>query len=341
MVGDVPVAFMLSGGLDSSSIVSIAAKNNSDKKITAISAVYPDSKYDESEYAIEVVNKYKNIVKEFIPMTTDMFFEHLDQTIYAQETPIADGSMVAHNILMEKISNLGFKVLLSGNGGDEILAGYPGHEYAYYAQQLKLLNFSSISLNKISNILYHSLPNRLKSYTKYIIAKNKGFLRDPSKLKLLYDMYSYNYNDDDMVNFYLKMSLISWTIPGFVWYEDRNAMSYGIESRSPFLDYRLVELMLSLPGSYKVDKQSRKKMLRDSMIGILPDKVLYRKDKKGFHSPIDHYVKHIDDNVFNDKEFIECFYYLDINKIITSGFLYKWRLFTIYKWFEIFIKKKG
>jgi asparagine synthase (glutamine-hydrolysing) len=339
MISDVPIAFMLSGGLDSSSIVSLAAKSNPKKEIFAISAVYPGSVYDESKYAIEVVNKYKNIKKEFIDMDGDTFFKYLDKTIYAQETPIADGSMVAHNILMHRISELGFKVLLSGNGGDEILSGYPTHKHAYFAQQFKSFKFNDLSFNKIKFGLYHCLPSKIKARVKYYLAKNKGFLLDNSKLKLLDEYYDSTYNHGDLVNFYLKMSLVSWSIPGFVWYEDRNAMNYGIEARAPFLDYRLVEFLLSLPGSYKIDDFFTKKILRDTMTEILPNKVLYRQDKEGFHSPIDEYIDYIDDKVFADEEFIKCFHYLNIDAIIKSGFLYKWRLFAIYKWFDIFIRK--
>lgn len=339
MRSDVPIVFMLSGGLDSSAILSKVAFDNPNQRFTAISAIYPNTKDDESEYAQSVVDKYSNVEKEFIIMNSNEFFEHLDETIYAQETPIADGSMVAHNILMKKVSELGIKVILSGNGGDEILAGYNTHKNAYDAYLLSHLKFKNLSLKNIKYALYHILPSTIKQTIKNILAIRKNFLKDKSLLNLRYDVYNEDYNDKDIVNFYLKMSLDSWTIPGFVWYEDRNAMQYGIESRDPFLDYKLIETMLKIPGHYKLDYQYTKKILRDSMNGILPSKILNRKDKKGFHSPINKYEKYIDyEQILNDNDFKEKFDFLNIDTLLKDEFIYRWRLFSIYKWYKIFIK---
>ena len=339
MRSDVPIAFMLSGGLDSSAILSKVAFDNPSQKFTAISAIYPNTKNDESEYAQSVIDKYGNIQKEFIVMNSNEFFEHLDKTIYAQETPIADGSMVAHNILMKKISQLGIKVILSGNGGDEVLAGYNTHQNAYYAYLLRNLKFNNLRLKNIKYGLYHILPSNIKQTIKNILALKKNFLKDHSLMNLRYDIYNEDYNDKDIVNFYLKMSLDSWTIPGFVWYEDRNAMQYGIENRDPFLDYKLIETMLKIPGYYKLDYKYTKKILRDSMKNILPKKILNRQDKKGFHSPINKYEKYIDyQDILNDIEFKEKFDFLNIDVILKDKFIYRWRLFSIHRWYKLFIK---
>lgn len=336
---DVPIAFMLSGGLDSSAIISQLAKDNPTQKLTAISAIYPNTEDDESEYAQAVVDKYDNIKKEFIEIHSDDFFKYLDNTIYAQETPIADGSMVAHNILMSKIHNLNIKVILSGNGGDEVLAGYNTHQHAYDAYLIKKFKLSLLKFKDYKYGLYHLLPGFIKQKIKNKLAIKQNFLNDNKKLDLRYEIYDEKLNDGDIVNFYLKMSLSRWTIPGFIWYEDRNAMQYGIESRSPFLDYELIEWMMKVPGKYKLDKYFTKKILRDTMQGILPDKVLNRTDKKGFHSPINKYEKYIDYNeILNDKEFIKAFSYLNIDSILNSEFIYRWRLFSIYKWYIIFIR---
>jgi asparagine synthase (glutamine-hydrolysing) len=247
MRSDVPIAFMLSGGLDSSSIISQIAHDNPTQHLTAISAIYPNTRDDESEYAQAVIDKYKNIKKEFIEISADDFFQYLDNTIYAQETPIADGSMVAHNILMNKISDLGIKVILSGNGGDEVLAGYNTHQHAYDAYLISKLKISQLKINDYKYGLYHLLPDFIKEKIKNRLALQKNFLNDNTKLKMRYAVYNEAFNDGDIINFYLKMSLSSWTIPGFIWYDDRNAMQYGVESRSPFLDYKLIEWMMKVP----------------------------------------------------------------------------------------------
>ena len=338
LCSDVPIGLLLSGGLDSSAVVSMLAKENPSRKFNVVSAIYPNQQFDESAFAQEVVNKYDNLEKNFIEMSSDEFFEHLDQTIYFQEMPIADGSMVAHNILMKKISELGIKVILSGDGGDEIHAGYDAHHKAFSAYLLQRLDFNKMNFSSLKDGLYHILPSSFKQKVKNLLARRSNFLINTKKLNLRYNIYNDALNDGDLINFYLKMSLASWATPGFLWYEDRNAMQYGIENRSPFLDYKLIEWMLKVPGDYKINTVSRKNILRDAMKDIVPEKILSRNDKQGFHSPIDQYEKFIDyKSIKNDAKFARDFSYLNIPKILDSGFLYRWRLFSIYRWYKIYI----
>jgi asparagine synthase (glutamine-hydrolysing) len=346
MRSDVPVAFLLSGGLDSSSLVSIAAKENLVQgKIPVVSAVYPYSKEDESYYAKCVVELYRKKI-EYFPIVIDKsyFFKYLDKTIYALECPIPDGSMVAHHILMREISNLGIRVVVSGNGGDEILAGYITHKNIFLSQSIKNLNIKEVvsSISKGANViaaLFHLLPCKWKHFLKNLFVYKHGLV-SKDILKLRYRYCREDYNEGDLLNFYLKMCILEWTLPGFVWYEDRNGMYYGIEIRNPFLDVNLVKFMLQIPGNYKIRSGITKKILRDTFKDYLPYEVLYRTKKQGFHSPINLWEQDIDKVILsakNDKLFLDIFWWINFDKCV-NNFTYKWRLFSIYKWYEIFLK---
>jgi len=338
---EVPFACMLSGGLDSSSIASIAGKYNPQKEITCISAVYPGNKFDESYYAQKVIDKYGNLKRLFIEIKADDFFPSLKKVIYHQEYPIPDGSMVAHFLLMKKIKEKGIKVLLSGNGGDEVLAGYTYTFLpAYIANNIRNLRAVNIFSKEALRSIYHLFPSTIKESLKHWQYRHSDifdFIKDKSVVDLLFKRFNKYYKDSDLLNFYLKMSLTHWSLPGFVWYEDRNSMAYSIELRSPFLDYRIVNLLFSLPGGFKINTEYSKRILRDALNGILPEEIRTRKDKQGFFSPIEDWKDRIDYSFLTDKKFSEYFNYIDMGKIATSDFVFRWRVFTLYMWYQIFI----
>lgn len=334
---EVPFAAMLSGGLDSSAVCSFAANKYPQKTITSISAIYPGDKKDESKYAEMVTNKYKNLSPIWVDdIDNDRYKTVINDVIYHLECPLADGSIIAQHILMQEISKKGIKVILSGNGGDEVLAGYSGIYRP--AKEIEDLKSGKIRLGK--RVMYHLLPDNLKNliYKKKQLSTN--ILSDRTKLDLLWNRFN-NYGADDLLNNYLINGLEHWTLPNLMWYEDRNSMAASIESRCPFLDFRLVEFLLRLPASFKMNKQFTKLLLRDAGIGILPDGVKDRIDKQGFHAPNDQWVKDIDSSFLNDEEFRSEFYYLNFETIKTSPFRIYWRVYTLYLWFKMFISKQS
>ena len=336
---EVPYAITLSGGLDSSAIASVLAKQTSND-ITVVSAVYPGDKGDESDYANMVINKYENLKSVFIEIKPSMFMEVIDDVIYTQETPIADGSMIAHYLLMQEIKKLGIKVVLSGNGGDEVLAGY--YKTFFPAYNVEALKKFSLKLNYdlLSTTFYHLLPYKLKNIIKKYFSFRLNFLYSHKDILLLNDRYN-DSNHSDLINSYLIQSLTHWSSPGFLLYEDRNTMRHSIEGRAPFFDVDLVSFLLSLQADYKIDSSFTKKILRDTMKNIIPEPIRIRQDKQGFHAPIDKWEKEIDFSFIENKEFLHCFNYLNVGKIMKSSFIYRWRLYAIYKWYKIFIYEKN
>ena len=334
---EVKFAIMLSGGLDSSSIASMAAKYSENKHITAISAIYPNNELDESAFARSVTNKYKNLDTIWVDdINYDNFLANIENVTYRQEIPVPDGSIVAQSILMQKISEKGIKVVLSGIGGDEVLAGYPDIFYpAQVCNELKHFKLKNIS----SRAIYHSLPNFIKN--KLYIEKHKkiNILKTNEVIKLFNQRFQKKFKHSDKLNEYLKHSMLHWTIPGMVWFEDRSSMASSVENRSPFLDYRIAEFLWSLPGNYKIDKEYTKKILRDAVKNILPEEIRTRKAKQGFHAPIKKWKEQMTFDFLKDENFKHIFNYLDFDAIEKSTFNIFWRTYALHIWYNTFFKK--
>lgn len=331
---EVDYAIMISGGLDSSTVASFAAEFNPGKKITSISAIYPGDEKDESYFAKLVTDKYKNIKPIWIDdINHEKFDENIKNVIHHLECPVADGSLVAQHILMNKIKDLGIKVILSGNGGDEVLAGYPTiFMPPKQIEDLKHGKFFSPSLRTF----YHMLPNTTKNSIYRNKHKKGNILTHNKHLSKIWSRFS-DYGNEDMLNNYLINGLEHWTLPNLMWYEDRNSMAASIESRCPFLDYNIVEFLLKLPGSYKIDSKYSKRILRDAAKGIVPQEILNRTDKQGFHAPTDKWVEYIQHDFLKDEDFKSEFHYLDLEKIENAPFRTFWRTYTLYLWYKMFI----
>lgn len=331
---DVPVAVLLSGGLDSSAITAVMASMDPKREVTAVSAVYPGSPFDERVYAEAVIQERKNIKPLWVAIDESKFFPAIERVVEHEETPLADGSMVAHFLLMEEIHKRGIKVVLTGQGGDEILGGYI-HTFlpAYDAEMLRHLRIDHFSKRAI----FHALPATLKNVLrKWIDTDAKGrFFKDDHVLKNVRRFYRH-YPGRSILSSYLIQSLRYWSLPGFLHYDDRNAMAFSIETRGPFLDYRLVEYMLSLPDKMKIRNRSGKWILKKALGDIIPRKVVERPDKQGFYAPIDQWNETIPLDFLNDSGFGEMFPYLNLPAICKDATM-KWRVYTLYLWYRGFL----
>ncbi len=330
---DVPVSILLSGGLDSSAIASAAAILSLTKEITTISAVYEDDPMDEKKFAVKVIEKYKNLKPIWVEIKKDEFFKSLEKTIYHEEMPLPDGSMVSHFILMEKINKNKIKVVLTGQGGDEILGGYV-HTFlpAYEADKIRNFKFQKNSWRGF----FHALPYSVKNFLRTLfIFKNDGKFFKDKKILFLVDKFYKHFSEKTILNSYLINSLKYWSLPGFLHYEDRNSMAFSIEARGPFLDYRLVEFMVSLPNYFKIKDGVSKWILRESMKDVIPEEILKRNDKQGFYAPIEKWDKEIPLDFLDDKDFRKEFNYINFKEIQKSKKM-KWRIYTLWLWYNIF-----
>lgn len=279
---DVPLATTLSGGMDSSSIVSVLAAKLGTVSDTYTLA-YPGEKVDESEYALKVNEKY-DIPSKLVTTTEQYLEQHIDELIYQQDEPFTGATVMAQSHIYQKVKEGGYKVTLGGQGGDEILCGYDKFSIAYFKENIKSNPISAI------RELYHF--QNLRTIGVRDIKKVISYERE--KKKTVDDWYAltqeqekrlYTKHPEHNIFEMSKNLLFGLGISALLRYEDRNSMSYGVESRLPFLDYRLVEYCLNMKSNLKLYKGVTKKALRESMLGIVPDDIINRNDKMGFVTP--------------------------------------------------------
>ena len=292
MRSHVPVGVCLSGGLDSSSIVSVISKKLDIKDIYTFSAVYQKGqKGDESDYIDELKPFLNNM--HYTRPTAESLFEDLHDFINTLDEPVPATSVYAQYKVM-KLAKKDVSVTLDGQGADEQLAGYHYFYGAYFKELL-----SSFSIGKFSSemfyylkhqkslyglkaLLFFLLPEKLKvklkvKKTSYI--QNKFYANHSGDNKLVNELYGTKTLKESLLNhFEYKLEhLLRW--------EDLTSMRFSIESRVPFLDYRLVEQTLSLHNESYIRKGITKYILRESMKSLVPEKIRMRYDKIGFETP--------------------------------------------------------
>jgi len=305
MRSDVPVGVCLSGGLDSSSIVSIISKKLNFKEIKSFSAVYEKGQRgDESEF-IDEMKPYLNNMNYITP-TAKSLYNDIEDMINTLDEPVPTTSIYAQYSVM-KLAKEHAVVTLDGQGADEQLAGYH-YFYGFYFKEL----LKKFSLGKLSFEIYHYIKKHKSLYG----VKTLIFFLLPEKLKIklrvkkasyLQDDFYKNHNTKSIIagDLYgaktLKESLINhfeYKLEHLLKWSDLNSMRFSIESRVPFLDYRLVEQTLSLPNNSYIRKGLTKYILRESIKSIVPEKIRLRYDKMGFATPEDEWFR---EDFFQDK----------------------------------------
>ena len=252
------------------------------------------------------------------------FYDDHIKTIKDMDQPTADASMVVHNVLCREVSKNGFKVLFSGLGGDEIFFGYSMHMYGYLASVLKkrgLINFIKLvkffsDFTNDKNIILRSLKEtldlkKLNSFKNYQLYKNIKHLDCNSRLENT-DYYK-KLDENKFQNIVLNYNT-HWGLSYFLDYEDKNSMSYGIESRVPYLDYNLgnYSRKTSLENHFSIGSKS---LLRKHP--KIPSYILNNKKKYGFPGNLEGYIKKdfekIRENIFYSFKDIPL---IDTNKLI-------------------------
>jgi asparagine synthase (glutamine-hydrolysing) len=286
MRSDVPVGTCLSGGLDSSSIACVMNKMIPDKKMQkTFSSCFDDMKFDERKY-IEAVIEQTGAEKNYIFPKGIALLDEIQDLIYYQDEPFNSLSIYAQWNVMKKASQ-SVKVLLDGQGGDELLAGY----LEYYASYFNTLFFKKkyfLLAKELFLFLSLHILAAYQLFSKMSLRQKRGELLSfefTSKYK------DRNFKYADRLSSKLLSDLTVTKLPALLHYEDRNSMAFSIESRVPFLDYRLVEYAASLPLSRKVCNGMTKVVLRDAMKGVIPESIRKRRDKMGFVTPEEVWMK--------------------------------------------------
>lgn len=282
---DVPVGFASSGGLDSSSILYVAYNllkaSNPDPNVETFSAIFPGTPGDESKY-IKIVEEHLKIKSNYTNPLNEFNLNDLEDLIDHQEVPIQSMSFYAEWCVSRMVKKENVKVLLIGQGGDEILAGYHHHFYRYCRQlimQGKILKYLSLikKYAEIKGFKVNDLHKRILNEVKLSLKFKLG-------LQTLGTVLNTKWNKADKLIDLLKMDMLEFTLPTYLRSGDRSSMAFSIEARHPFLDYRLVDFCYSLPDDKKIKDGWQKWILREAM-PEMPDSIRMRKDKIGFTAP--------------------------------------------------------
>lgn len=287
---DVPYGVGLSGGLDSSSVLigveaMLKAKNSIEKPKT-FSAIFPGEDEDESKHVSDILKvcnaeaHYINPLKEF---NKTEFISH----IISQELFPTTTSFYAQWKVAQLAQNNGVKVLLVGQGADEVFGGYHAHFYKFMVELLMNLKFKGLKNNIVSfaSVKDGNKETLLKNTLFELISLVMNRLGLDKSSKVQKGWYDYN-----TLTKFLMDEFSTFQLPYFLLSDDRTAMSSSVETRHPFLDYRIVEFGYSLPSMYLIDSGWQKKIIRDAMFE-LPESIRWRKDKKGFSAPQEKLVK--------------------------------------------------
>lgn len=293
LIADVPVGIALSGGLDSSIIANVAKEFHaqSGQDIGLFSAVNPGSKDDESAF-IDIMESDLGCDVDRYNLEYDSNGNLFDLLAFCNnhnDGPVPSFSNVLFYQLMKKARSRGIKVILTGQGADEAFCGYRKYPFFYITQLLKeghyIDGFKTLGRfltndTIIKDLHYAELKRYIgKANTSTMGIKSKEAF-EPLSLGAADSLAQRQWQD-----------IKHFSVPYLCHYEDRMSMAASCEVRAPFLDYRLIELGLSMPAELKLKSGWTKFALRKAFEGALPEKIVWRKDKKGFVNPQDKWLK--------------------------------------------------
>jgi asparagine synthase (glutamine-hydrolysing) len=344
---DVKVGTCLSGGLDSSAISSIASnfyKEQTKERFVGINAVSTDNHNDESRFA-QIVSDHCDINLVKVKPSFNDFVTKIDELIYTQEEPFGSPSMFMGYHVFEKAKELNCKVMLNGQGGDEVLLGYE----RYFTLSLNIYKpFSFIKtifaqsekskpsfIRLIGNFFYFKFSNIRISYLK-----NRSFLKEEFKRTNFFDSVKKHCDSFSDPLSLQKLEITELQLPHLLRYEDRNSMRHSIETRLPFLDFRLVEFCVSIPLKFKLVDGWTKYILRKSLAGFLPKEIVWRKNKLGFEAPTTWVSNFTDEMLAEIIKSNLLKHYCDLDKLKSNyhklGEWDKWMYFNISRWEKVF-----
>jgi asparagine synthase (glutamine-hydrolysing) len=298
---DVTVGACLSGGLDSSAITALAARSHRDKKwpLITVSTSYTDRPdIDESLYA-RFVARAVRADPRFVEPSEDEFDRDLDAHVAALDDVFPHSGSFAQRVVYRTARGANLKVMLSGQGADELFGGY--EPWAVYLAGLRSEGRNAravvegfLSGRRQSGLLGglrravgeagRGLRERLGRTAGQTVPEIPQWVgervKDGADQRLVWQPAT-------VLGDYLGQQLLRDHLPALLRFEDRNSMAAGVEARLPFLEVRLIELARTLPADWLLRLGWTKAVLREAMTGIVPETVRMRKGKLGFPGPIE------------------------------------------------------
>ena len=305
MISDVPLGAFLSGGIDSSAIVAFMSQFTD--RVKTFSIGFDEKDFDETEYARMIAERYGTDHHELIVKSNDMI-KYIEQLVYQYEEPYADSSQLPMFIL-SKFTRGYVTVALNGDGGDENFGGYDKYTIHLFAKYIKKVPFKNLFLHsfkmlgKEKGYLFFKMLDQENweqhlNYTNYFDTYSKQeFYTEQFKAKINnHDTHEFfgcimdDTNDLEYMDRIFYLDFNSYIPDDLMAKVDIATMANGLESRSPLLDHKFVELAAKIPSNLKVGFNKKKYIFKKMLEGYLDEDVLYRK-KQGFAIPLKHWFR--------------------------------------------------
>jgi len=334
---DVQIGVSLSGGLDSSAIAMYASSINEKKlPLPAYSVIYENREISERPYVERVLSAGRFHPHQLAPGREE-FERDLEKLLWHQEEPFSGVGVYAQNRLFELASQTGTKVVLGGQGADEILAGYDKFLLPYVRNNWSSSPIQIIRL--IGQLFFRKDFNPLGYRREYLAYRGKeNNMNGPAWIKQPARQDFFHRGEERSMRQVSDNLLTSLGLRALLRYEDKNSMAFGVESRLPYLDHRLVELCLRMPDDMKIRDGMNKWALRKISKGKLPEQVLKRRDKLGYATPQEKWFNSdfYSENIDSMNEYLSPFVDIDQVKNVLNPVI-GWRLFIFGKWVKKFM----
>lgn len=279
---DVPVGVLVSGGLDSSAIA--VAANAQQENIQCFGVASQDQKYSEERFIDLLEEKAGLNTQKFRPKPAESW-QALENVVWHQDEPFGGMNVVLHERMLATIKqDTGITVLLSGQGGDEILGGYRKYFLFYLKELFGQGRIGRGAWEVVASLLHGTV------LWQFSLAEAKRYIpyyrgsHDPVSRVLRKEVHLEPLWHSESLAQRQKADVERYSVPALTHYEDRNAMRHSMEVRLPFLDYRLVDFALGMPNALKIKNGWTKFILRKTMTE-LPKEIAWRRDKQGFLTP--------------------------------------------------------
>jgi len=286
---DVPVGFSLSGGIDSSAIICQAARVSPDSNFQSFSACFEEKALDEREYISAAVAAVTASGHQTFP-AAGTFWKTIERILFHQDEPLGSTGVFAQWNVMQEARASGVPVILGGQGCDEAFCGYLKYRYFYLWHMLRrgdprFLRESVLGLRNSPRAFWafadvsRYFPKQLRRPFSVVERLcSPEFRAAPRESSWLLGAGA-------SLGERQKADLTQTSLPMLLHAEDRNSMAHSVESRLPFMDYRLVELGVNCPAALKMRDGWSKWIVRAALKGVLPEKIRMRRSKLGFNTP--------------------------------------------------------
>lgn len=296
---DVPIAFCLSGGIDSTTLAGIAAKRFG-QQLHTFSIIDTDERYCETDN-IDATVAFLGCENHRIHTSTENFFENLAELVAYHDGPVVTITYYLHSFLSKAIAERGYKVAISGNAADELFTGYYDH-YAFWLAEM--------SGHPTHQDLLNDWRHGYGAFVQNPILKDPGvFVRNPAERGHIYlnadlfqqwltqpfhEPFEETPYDSGLLRNRMLNEIAHETVPVILREDDLNSMFYSVENRSPYLDRRLAEFLFTVPPEHLIQNGYPKYLLRSAGVGVVADTVRLDKRKRGFNASIDSLVDRSD-----------------------------------------------